>query len=122
MQVKIVDKITMIHMAVRDMDKAKEFYTDKLGFEATGDYEQGGGRWVPLALPSGGASIVLTTYLENLQPGTMKLYLSTPNVELAYEELKGKGVAPIGDVESDQYGKRFSIKDPDGNSLVIQQG
>lgn len=34
---EIVDKIIMVHLVVRDMDKAKAFYTDVLGFEATGD-------------------------------------------------------------------------------------
>ena len=116
-----LDKLIMIHMAVNDMDKAKEFYTDKLGFEATGDYAQDGGRWVPLALPGGGASIILTTFLENLKPGTMKVYVSTPNIEVAYKELKAKGVEPTSAIANDQYGKRFSISDPDGNKLLIAQ-
>lgn len=118
---KTIDKITMIHMAVRDMDKAKEFYTDKLGFEATGDYEQGGGRWVPLVLHGDGPSIILTTYIENLKPGTMKLYVSTPDIEAAYRDLKAKGVELTSQIASDQYGKRFSIEDPDGNALFITQ-
>jgi lactoylglutathione lyase len=119
--VKTIDKVTMIHMAVNDMDWSKEFYTGKMGFEANGDYRQGGSRWVPLALPGGGASVILTTYLENLRPGTLKLYVSTPDVEAAYRDLKGKGVEPDGEIAEDQFGKRFSVKDPDGNTWVIAQ-
>jgi len=37
---KIIDKLTMFYMAVSDMDKAKEFYVDKLGFKVTNDYRQ----------------------------------------------------------------------------------
>ncbi len=116
-----IDKVTMVHMAVTDMDKTKEFYVGRLGLEATGDYAQSGGRWVPLALPGGGASVILTTYLENMKPGTLKLYFSTPDVEATYEELKARGVEPTSEIAEDQYGKRFSVRDPDGNSLVITQ-
>jgi predicted enzyme related to lactoylglutathione lyase len=120
MIMQTIDKVAMIHMAVSDMDKAKEFYTNKLGFEATGDYGRDGSRWVPLVLPGGGASIVLTTYFENLRPGTMKLYISTPDVEAAYRDLKAKGVEITSEIAEDQYGKRFSITDPDGNWLIVQ--
>ena len=34
---KIIDKIVMFHLVVRDVDNAKTFYTDLLGFEATQD-------------------------------------------------------------------------------------
>ena len=117
----IVDRVMMVHMAVSDMDRSKAFYTEKLGFEATGDYSQRGGRWVPLSLPGGGPSVVLTTYHENMRPGTMKLYISTPDVEAAFRELKARGVSPTSEVAEDPYGKRFSLSDPDGNDLVIQQ-
>jgi len=116
-----IERITMIHMAVNDMDRSKEFYTGKMGFEATGDYRQGGNRWVPLALPGGGASVILTTYLDNLRPGTLQLYVSTPDVEAAYRELKARGVEPTSPIAEDEYGKRFSVNDPDGNTWVIAQ-
>jgi catechol 2,3-dioxygenase-like lactoylglutathione lyase family enzyme len=48
---KTIDKITMIHLLVRDMDKAKSFYTDKSGFKATKDYEYGGNRWIVVVPP-----------------------------------------------------------------------
>lgn len=63
------------------MDKAKEFYTEELGFKATTDYSQGGQRWVTVVPPGGGTSITLSTYFGNLKPGTMQLYLSTPDIQ-----------------------------------------
>ena len=39
-----------------------------------------GQRWVSMDLPGGGTSINLTTFHENMKPGTMKLYLSTPDI------------------------------------------
>ena len=86
-----VEKILMFHMAVTDMAKAKEFYADKLGFKVTKDSGQGDQHWVSLEAPGGGPSLNLTTMHENMKPGTMKLYLSTPDIEAAYQELKAKG-------------------------------
>lgn len=117
---KVVDRVTMIHLPVRDMDRAKVFYTEKLGLKATGDYTNNGARWVPLDLP-GGPSIVLTTYPANLMPGSMAIFFGTSDIEESYREVKANGVEPDGEIESDEYGRRFRIKDPDGNQLIVTQ-
>jgi uncharacterized glyoxalase superfamily protein PhnB len=49
-------------------------------------------------LPGGGTSINLTNVFENMKPGSMKLYLSTPDIEAAYKELKAKGVKPTAEI------------------------
>ena len=60
-------KLTMLHMAARDLDTLKAFYTEKLGFTVTSDfaYDQAqaakagvpaGSRWVSIQLPGGGTS------------------------------------------------------------------
>ena len=116
-----VEKILMFTMAVTDMAKAKEFYADKLGFKVTQDYGQGGQHWVSLAAPGGGASLNLTTMHENMKPGTMKLYLSTPDIEATYKELKAAGVEPTSEIADDGWGKWFGISDPDSNQWLIVQ-
>ncbi len=118
---KTIDKLMMFHMAVNDMDKIKGFYTDMLGFKAVDDKEYGGKRWVSMVLPGGGASINLTTEHENMKPGTMKLYLSTPDVEAAYKELKAKGVKPTHEVTDDQWGTWFDFNDPEDNHWLVVQ-
>jgi catechol 2,3-dioxygenase-like lactoylglutathione lyase family enzyme len=118
---KTIDQITMIQMAVSDMDKSKVFYTDKLGFTATGDNGGGNQRWVSLALPGGGTSINLTTAFENLKPGSMKMYLSSPDLEATYKTLTAKGVKPAGEIKNDPWGKWFEVDDPDGNRWLIVQ-
>jgi catechol 2,3-dioxygenase-like lactoylglutathione lyase family enzyme len=125
---QVIDKLVMFHMAVNDMDKVKEFYEDKLGFKVTNDKAYGDKRWVSMEFPGGGASINLTTVHENMKPGTYKLYLSSPDVEAAYEELVSKGVKPAKEIaddwgkwngSEDQGGKWFEVTDPDGNHLLI---
>jgi catechol 2,3-dioxygenase-like lactoylglutathione lyase family enzyme len=118
----IVDKIKMFHMAVTDMAKAKEFYVDTLGCNVTNDNGQGDKHWVSLDMPGGGTSFNLTTALENLQPGTMKLYFTTLDIDQAYSELKAKNVTPTSEIIDPAWGnKLFSVADPDGNQVFIVQ-
>src|SRR5947208_4198196 len=84
------EKILMVMMAVTDMAKAKAFYAEQLGFQVTTDYGQGDQHWVTLEPPGGGASLTLSTMHGNMRPGTMRLYLATSNIEVAYNELKAK--------------------------------
>jgi catechol 2,3-dioxygenase-like lactoylglutathione lyase family enzyme len=119
------EKILMLSMAVADMAKAKAFYADQLGWSVTNDVGQGARHWVSLQLPGGGVSLTLTTMHENMKPGTMKLYLSTSNIEAAYNELKAKSVR-VNEVKDDLYGpgsgvKWFNLEDPDGNQWLMVQ-
>lgn len=119
------DRLVMFSMAVSDMVKAKDFYANKMGFKITTDYRQDENWWVSLELPRGGTSFTLTTAHENIKPGTMKLYLSTPDIQDAYNKLGAKG-ARVSAISDDLYGPGsgvnwFSLNDPDGNHWIILQ-
>jgi lactoylglutathione lyase len=115
----ISNKVIMFQMAVVDMDISKEFYTDKLGFEVTKDHKKHGNRWVLLVPPLGGPSIILTTSDIKAKPGTMKMYLSTPNIEETYEEMELKGFNLTSDIIAESEGTSFSFDDPDGNEWIV---
>ena len=70
-----INKLRMFHMAVKDMDKLKEFYTEKLGFKVTSDFAYdkaqaaqagvpAGSRWISMEFPGGGTSMNLTKVLK----------------------------------------------------------
>ena len=124
---KIIDKLTMFYMAVNDMDKAKEFYVDKLGFKVTKDYRQDDKHWwVSLELPGGGTSFTISTDHGHMKPGSMQLYVSSPDIQAAYKQLTEKDAQSTSEIQDDHYGpgsgvKWFSIKDPDGNIWMIAQ-
>jgi predicted enzyme related to lactoylglutathione lyase len=120
---KIVDKITMINVLVRDMDKSKAFYMDVLGFEARPEITYGKDRWVWVTPPGGGTIIALGTAFPELKPGAiLGLFLSTPNIEEAYKQIKSKGFQPNSEIMPYPPGGRyFSVNDPDGNFLAIVQ-
>jgi len=125
-----IDKLMMLHMAVSKMDEVKAFYTEKLGFTVTGDFAYdeahaaqagapAGSRWISMSLPGGGTSINLTNLFENMKPGGMKLYLSAPDIEAAYNQLKARGVRPTAEIARAGWGTSFSFSDPDGNQWVV---
>jgi catechol 2,3-dioxygenase-like lactoylglutathione lyase family enzyme len=125
-----VNNITMVSVVVSDMQKAKEFYAEKLGLAVATDYRQNDDNWwVSLTLPGGGASITLarssTTSNEAPKPGTLGFYLSTSDITAAHKELKEKGVK-TSEVRDNLYGpgsgvKFFQLQDPDGNQLTFAQ-
>jgi len=125
-----IGKLTGLHMAVNKMDELKAFYADKLGFKVTGDFAYDkaqaakagvaeGSRWISMELPGGGVSLNLTNVFENMKPGTLKLYLSSPDIEAAFRELKGKGVKANSEVTRAGWGTFFSFNDPDGNQWIV---
>ena len=119
------ERIVMVMMAVADMAKAKAFYAEQLGCRVITDFGQGDQHWVTLEFPGGGPSLTLSTMHGNMQPGTMRLYLSTSDIEAAHRELRAKGVK-VNDVKDDLYGpgsgvKWFDLRDPDGNLWQVAQ-
>jgi catechol 2,3-dioxygenase-like lactoylglutathione lyase family enzyme len=123
---QVVDKLTMIMVAVSNMPKAKEFYADKLGLKVATDYRQNDDNWyVSVTLPEGGVTITLSTHHEHMKPGTMTVHFATSDVTAAHKELSKKGVK-VNEIKDDLYGpgsgvKWFSLEDPDGNQLLVAQ-
>lgn len=122
-----IGRLIQLMMGVTDMEESKRFYAEVLGFSVTLDYGKGDAHWVNVSLPDGGATLTLTTYLDNhLQPGTMSFYLATPDIQQAFDELTAKGVKPTDQIADDLFGpgsgvKWFRFADPDGNVLTIAQ-
>ena len=121
---KIVDKIILTHLLVRDMDKSKVFYTDVLGFEATQDTKWGEGNRSAFVVPPGGGTYIALDFMseEKKFDTTRTFFLSTENVEAVYTAIKAKGVKLNSEIMPyPPGGKFFSVNDPDGNVWNILQ-
>jgi catechol 2,3-dioxygenase-like lactoylglutathione lyase family enzyme len=123
---QVVDKFMMLHVAVSDMPKAKEFYADKLGLKVESDYRRDDNNWwVALTLPEGGVTITLSTHYGHMKPRTLTLYFATSDITAAHKALSDKGVK-VSEVKDDLHGpgsgtKWFNFNDPDGNLVHIEQ-
>ncbi|WP_426228592.1 VOC family protein [Pseudarthrobacter sp. DSP2-3-2b1] len=115
-------RLEVVQVPVSDVDRAKAFYTDQLGFVLDHDAEHiPGMRVVQLTPPGSAASIVIGTGMNTMVPGSLEgLQLVVPDMASARSELLGRG-APISEVQ-DLGGFLFAhFSDPDGNRWVIQQ-
>ncbi len=119
-------KLELVPVPVTDLDRAKAFYADKLGFVADVDMQPAPGvRIVQLTPPGSGCSILLSTGLGGLgdmSPGAVRgLHLVVDGIEAARDELieRGVDVSGIDDVGG---GVRYAaLTDPDGNTLLLQE-
>ncbi|MET8830967.1 VOC family protein [Streptomyces sp. NPDC004610] len=124
--------LEVIPLPVSDIDRARDFYRDKVGFHVDLDQEiMPGMRLVQLTPPGSGCSIALSEALWNLseggsapEPGSYQgLQLCVADIKAAHAELTARGLE-ISDpvVYAPEDGATFMyFKDPDGNAWSIQE-
>jgi predicted enzyme related to lactoylglutathione lyase len=119
-------KLELVPIPVADVDRAKAFYTEQLGFAADVDVTPAPGvRVVQLTPPGSACSIGIGTGLgayDGREPGSVKaLHLVVEDIEKAREELVDRGV-DVGPVEDVGGGVKYAgFSDPDGNTLTLQE-
>jgi catechol 2,3-dioxygenase-like lactoylglutathione lyase family enzyme len=118
-----ITHLRLVSIPVADVDRAKGFYVDMLGFEERFDGPFGDGmRWVELAPPHSQATIALVTWFDSMPPGSITgMVLDTPDARHAYEVLQARGVEFTGELRMDPWGTSASFVDPDGNGWVLMQ-
>jgi predicted enzyme related to lactoylglutathione lyase len=119
-------KLELVPIPVADVDRAKAFYTEQLGFAADVDVTPAPGvRVVQLTPPGSACSIGIGTGLgayDGREPGSVKaLHLVVEDIEKARAELVDRGV-DVGPVEDVGGGVKYAgFSDPDGNTLTLQE-
>ncbi len=118
-------KLELVPVPVTDVDRAKSFYVEQVGFHADLDVRPNDAvRIVQLTPPESACSIVIGTGLPSLamQPGSLRgLHLVVGNVAQAREALISRGVEVSEVEEHDQGVKYASFSDPDGNTWALQE-
>ena len=115
-------KLELVPVPVSDVDRAKAFYTEKIGFNADHDYQVTDElRFVQLTPPGSACSIAIGTGLTEMPPGSIKgLQMVVADIREAREELLGRG-ADVSEIEVHPWGSFVFFSDPDGNTWALQQ-
>jgi catechol 2,3-dioxygenase-like lactoylglutathione lyase family enzyme len=115
-------KIELVAIPVTDVDLAKAFYVDQVGFNADHDHRiHEGLRFVQLTPPGSACSVVLGTGVTEMAPGSQKgLQVVVADVEAARKQLIERGVA-ASEVDVQPWGSFVTFADPDGNTWSLQQ-
>jgi catechol 2,3-dioxygenase-like lactoylglutathione lyase family enzyme len=115
-------KLELVAVPVSDVDRAKAFYTDKVGFIADHDHRVSDDmRFVQLTPPGSACSISIGEGIVTSQPGSVQgLQLVVPDVAAAHRELVDRGVE-VSEVSDFPWGSFVFFSDPDGNGWAVQQ-
>jgi catechol 2,3-dioxygenase-like lactoylglutathione lyase family enzyme len=115
-------KLELVAVPVSDVDRAKAFYTHKLGFNADHDHSPSEDlRFVQLTPPGSACSIALGKGIVDTPPGSVHgLQLVVSDIEAAHAQLVERGVE-VSPVQEFPWGKFVFFSDPDGNRWSVQQ-
>jgi predicted enzyme related to lactoylglutathione lyase len=115
-------KLELIQVPVSDVDRAKAFYTEQVGFHADHDERVNDQlRFVQLTPPGSACSIAIGTGLSRMAPGAIEgLQIVVADIHAARAELVARGVE-VSEVQVFDWGSFVFFADPDGNGWAVQQ-
>ena len=115
-------KLELVAVPVSDVDRAKAFYAQQVGFNPDQDHTVSEGlRFVQLTPPGSACSIAIGSGITSAAPGSVQgLQLVVADINAARAELVERGVE-VSDVQTFPWGAFVFFKDPDGNAWSVQQ-
>ena len=115
-------KIELVAIPVSDVDHAKRFYTEQVGFNADHDHHVSEGlRFVQLTPPGSACSIAIGEGITEAAPGSVQgMQLVVSDIKAARTELVERGVE-VSEVQTFGWGSFVFFRDPDGNRWAVQQ-
>lgn len=120
-------KLEVVVVPVTDIDRAKQFYLDKIGFKLDADIQPAENfRVVHMTPPGSACSVVVGPAV--VSPGTdltasARMQLVVTDIGAARAELAGRGVdvSEVQILDARDGGKFFYFTDPDGNNWAVQE-
>lgn len=117
---------TMVMLPVRDVERARRFYTDKLGLKAKGKTAEGG-----TVVEANGSAIALTPWPDAKPSSHTVLAFEVRDVQSSVSDLEGRGIT-FDDYDMPEYKRTGHVhvrgkekaawfKDPEGNVLCVHQ-
>jgi predicted enzyme related to lactoylglutathione lyase len=115
-------KLELVAVPVTDVDRAKAFYVDQVGFNADHDFQVTDNlRFVQLTPPGSACSIVMGVGITEMPPGSQKgLQVVVEDVDAIQRHLREHGI-DASDIDRQPWGWFTFFSDPDGNTWACQQ-
>ena len=115
-------KLELVAVPVSDVDRAKAFYTDRVGFNADHDHTVSDEiRFVQLTPPGSACSIAIGRGIVDGEPGSVRgLQMVVADIEAAHADLVARG-AEVSEIQDLDWGRFVYFADPDGNKWALQQ-
>ena len=115
-------KLELVAIPVTDVDRAKAFYTEQVGFVLDHDHAVSDEiRFVQLTPPGSACSIAIGKGVSDAPPGSVKgMQMVVSDIEAAHRELVERGVE-VSEVQDFPWGRFVFFNDPDGNAWAVQQ-
>ena len=115
-------KLELVSVPVSDVDRAKSFYVDQVGFNADHDHRVGETmRFVQLTPPGSACSIAIGQGIMQTEPGSVQgLQVVVSDIVAARDELAGRGV-DVSEIQDFPWGRFVFFSDPDGNGWAVQE-
>jgi lactoylglutathione lyase len=119
----MITKIATTAIYVDDQQKAKKFWTEKVGFTVFAERPMGpAGSW--LEVGPEGAETAIVIYPKSMMKNWAELKPSIvfvcDDIEATYEKMKANGVEFEGELQKMQWGTFATFKDEDGNSFLLK--
>jgi predicted enzyme related to lactoylglutathione lyase len=115
-------KLELVAVPVSDVDQAKAFYVDQVGFNADHDHRVSDSmRFVQLTPPGSACSIAIGQGIMETVPGSVQgLQVVVSDIVEARDELAGRGV-DVSEIQDFPWGRFVFFSDPDGNGWAVQE-
>ena len=126
----MINRVGTVSIFVEDQDRAKAFYTEKLGMELIADDELWPGadsRWLSVAPAGAETQIVLYKFDDHWEhyrstfKQSQSLTLQCEDIDESYRVYKERGVEFLGEPETQGWGRFVLLVDSEGNKLILVQ-
>ena len=115
-------RIELVALPVSDVDRARAFYGDTLGWPVDHDHVVSDEvRFVQVTPPGSACSIAFGLGISEMAPGSLRaLQVVVTSADEALADLRGRG-GEVSDIDEQPWGRFVYFSDPDGNSWAVQE-
>jgi predicted enzyme related to lactoylglutathione lyase len=123
----VISGVSKVVVPVDDQERAKAFWTDRVGFQVARDETYGDERWIEIAPPEGPVLVLSPRPVDQPRPSVPDLLPHSPilftceDIRLTYQEMTGRGVEFAAPPQRQHFGWWSLFEDPEGTRYALGQ-